>query len=452
MITKYFMPAEKAILIFALCILLLLHFHVPLVNGIPGIWEWNWRTPPLYSGYLVLLLFAIPNLIGLYWSLFKPDIPASAILAMFMLGLFVLQFAGIYLDIFDLNRIEEIIQSPFATSYHTDALRIADLKDWLTTFHTQELHLHSKTHPAGPILYHYLFITAFGQNIAPMAIGMSIAFLASLGIPAIWKLSSIYTEDRKTRLLCAALYSMTPGLVLFFPEFDQVYMALASVMLYAWIRAIHGSHGHIFYSALLLFLATSFAYNPLVLGTYYVLAATYFLYRSGDISTTLRWIGMVCIAHLLIIAGLYVLAFQAFGYNPLLAFISALSHQSELATILNRPHSIAIFYNLYDFVLGGGFITFSLCLVYALRISKQQDVLYNPANTLIIIGWLTIIITNITGLLNYETARVWLFMQPFLIIPAAITLQTFTNKNIIYIYLSSWLVLATIKANLVFIG
>jgi len=71
---------------------------------------------------------------------------------------------------------------------------------------------------------------------------------------------------------------------------------------------------------------------------------------------------------------------------------------------------------------------------------------------LVLIGWATIMVTNLSGLLSYETARVWLFLQPLFIVPASLILSHYRKNTIMLVLLAQWIILSTMKANLVFIS
>lgn len=432
--------------------LLLLHRQEPFVNGIDGIWAWPWIDQPVTQAFIYLSI-PLPLLsLCLYFIYSRPKLHPSITISLLTLCAIGFQILGIYSESAGFSKIESIVLSPFATSYYTDALAIDNLSAWISSFHAQELHLHSLTHPPGPILYHYIFIQIFGHEIAPYAAGISICILASLGVYMIYVFSSLWTDNKQEKLTAAALYTLIPGIILFFPEFDQVYPVLGMAMAYSWMRAINGSTHHLIASAICLAVALSFAYNLLLLGTFYALSGIYIIYESKDRYTASIDLAKRCILLISLVASAYIAIYYLTGYDAIKSFNSALINQVELKDIWDRPHSIALFLNLYDFILGGGILVLPLTIYYAMDLYKNRNAVGHKAISVTMIGWITILITNLSGLLDYETARVWLFLQPFILVPAAIMLANLNKHAIYIIFAIQWLILSSIKSSLTFIS
>jgi len=68
-----------------------------------------------------------------------------------------------------------------------------------------------------------------------------------------------------------------------------------------------------------------------------------------------------------------------------------------------------------------------------------------------LIGLATILTVDLTGVLRGETARVWLFLQPLLIVPAALELARFRGRWRTALFSMQWLILACLKAKMMFI-
>jgi hypothetical protein len=66
-------------------------------------------------------------------------------------------------------------------------------------------------------------------------------------------------------------------------------------------------------------------------------------------------------------------------------------------------------------------------------------------------GIITLIVVELTGVLDYEAQRVWLFLQPFVFVPAALQLARFSFREQRIVLIAQWLVLATIGRSVVFI-
>ena len=59
---------------------------------------------------------------------------------------------------------------------------------------------------------------------------------------------------------------------------------------------------------------------------------------------------------------------------------------------------------------------------------------------------------NLLGLLDMETARVWLFLQPLILVPAGIELSRISRAGQFAFFSVLWLLMASMKANMTFIG
>ena len=68
-----------------------------------------------------------------------------------------------------------------------------------------------------------------------------------------------------------------------------------------------------------------------------------------------------------------------------------------------------------------------------------------------LIGLATILTIDLTGVLRGEAARVWLFLQPLMIVPAALELSRFRGRWRMALFSMQWLILAGLKAKMLFI-
>ena len=70
---------------------------------------------------------------------------------------------------------------------------------------------------------------------------------------------------------------------------------------------------------------------------------------------------------------------------------------------------------------------------------------------LTLIGLVTILTIDLTGTLRGEAARVWLFLQPLVVVPVAMELYRFRWRWRIAIFSMQWLIVACVKAKMFFI-
>jgi hypothetical protein len=232
--------------------------------------------------------------------------------------------------------LEQVTKSQLDTSYYADALRLRVQPHWISTFQNQELYLHSSTHPIGPVLFYAVLIDWFGPEKTTIAAPILIAVMSSLTVFAMYFCSGVWTRKRGDRLLLCALWSICPAVGLIFPEFDQIYPALTMVML---ASAIHAIERDLRFGILMgtgLFVSTLFAYNLLVLGTFFVIIAAGYLWRKGwKRDAAYRVIGAVLLT-LLVFVGMHAAFSQATGYHPIASFQHALHTQKLIESILKK--------------------------------------------------------------------------------------------------------------------
>jgi hypothetical protein len=346
--------------------------------------------------------------------------------------------------------IRIVVESKWATSYYTEALAIGDVRVWLSSFNTRDLALHAATHPPGPILHYYLWLRLTGPTIAPYAGAATIGLAASLGIPVMYWFASLWTSDRAPRLMACALFAMLPALILFFPQYDQAYPVLAMLMILFWGKALEGDVRYAPMLGLVLFTATFFAYNLLTLGAPMALYALTPLGRAKwerpavlrVVSATLCALGTATLAHI-------VLAVST-GYDPLRSFAHALENMRGLNERLGRPYYACVFFDLYDFFLGGGVLTLPLLLVYLY--CGWHDGGQSRWPTMLTGACLvSILLVDATGLLRAETARVWLFLQPLAVVPAGLQLARLRVGERAALLGLLWVTLAVMKCKMMFI-
>jgi hypothetical protein len=420
--------------------------EVRYVNG-PDYWAWTWRTLPLLRT-AALLFFPLLALAYVHHRVESGD-NRGRLVWILVPVLLAFQLMAIQADPASFGMIRMLVTSPLVTGFFTDALRISDIGDWIAAFHTIPLEIHSASHPPGPILAYKVLIDSLGEYWASYAGGFLIAALASLGPAVMFQFSRLWTTDPRTRLLACLLYTLTPGVILFFPVGDQVYPILAMYMVLGWVYSLERSLSYAAFFGCVLFVSTMFAYNLLTLGAFFTL---YTIYRSCEPHSRIQWrrIGRAAVVAVLVFAGLHLLLHLATGYRPLLAFHQAVRNQEAIDAILRRPYAPALFFNVYDLFLAAGIAPFPLLVLY-LKDNARNFAQPPRELTLSCCGLLTIAIVNISGLLSAETARLWLFLQPFVVMPVALKLARMNRREVTCVLLAQWLVLVVLKAKMWFL-
>ena len=417
-------------------------------------WEWPWQDLGAFKMGLALLPpFVLISAI-LWWSEKRVSLGRPWLLVgLVALSNYLLQVLSVVADPRGFSRVQQIVISPLATSYYTVALDIQNLSEWLSTFHEASLVGHASTHPAGPIVFYYLFLKLFDPATAALVGGCVVGLMGSAGILIMYPFAGLWTADQRVRLLACSLYALVPSLTVFFPEFDQIYPILAMLLILFWVRALNPSSGDWrppFLFGAVLFLATFFAYNLLVVGAFLVYYGLYWLWRerwSRDAWATLFGAASI---KLIVFCFLYLALWAATGYDSPAAFFHALENQAEHARLMNRAYANFIVMDLYDFALGAGIIAVAILLIHVKKLLACLEA-FRIDIALTLIGLATILTVDLSGLLRGETARVWLFLQPLLVVPVALELSRVAWPWRLSLLAAHWWVLVCVKAKMSFV-
>jgi hypothetical protein len=424
------------------------------IKGVNGAWYWTWpwrRLKPLHTA-LWLALPMIPFVFAVRSIERRATIvrPVAGIVLLLMLAAFALQVCATLSLPQGIGHLQAIVESPRATSYYGDALGIASVSDWLANFHTARLGLHAATHPPGPTLYYTAWIALLGHPNAAPAGALMLGAIATLGIPLLYAFIGLWSDDRHARLVACAFYALVPAFVVFLPEFDQVYPVFALAIVIAWVRSLRGEPWFGVLAGAAFALATFFAFNLLVIGAFLALYAAYRLrLAAGHVA---EWRRLLLSTALL--CGTYVAIYGALwfatGYDLPHSFAHALSIQKTFMDATLRPWRATVVFDWYDFLLGSGILAAPLLLLFLRRAAAEfawrREDLVIP-----LIGLATIMIVDVSGLLPGENARVWMFMQPFVIAPAALETQRFDARGRALIFAAQWLVVLTMFCKMTFI-
>lgn len=412
-----------------------------------------WRWPPRDLGLLRTLAFFAPALLVFFFAwrdIERGEGGAARPLALLVVTSLAMQTLALYCGADGLPHLRAIVMSPSATSYFTDAQQIDGVMAWLRGFHTYELGLHSATHPPGPVLYYYAWQHLLPKSSAALAGGVTVGLVASLGVLAMHAFAGLWTDDRRTRLLACAMYALLPALAFFLPDLDQVYPIFAMLLALAWARALDGSRPHAVLFAAMLFVSTFFAYNLLVVGAFVALYAAYFLRREHASAGAWRRLGIAALTGAAGLVVPYLALWIAADYDPFRSLAHAIAEQNDLAVRLMRPWLSCLFTAPYDFFLGAGMVVLPLLALSVSRLFRELRI-ENRSLMLSAIALGTILVVDLSGLLRAETARVWLFLQPFAVVPAAIELLRFGPRGRLAVFAAQWLVAAVLFCRLVFV-
>jgi len=416
-------------------VLLVLIAKNSLILGTITEWSWGKTNVILGSGIFWFLALSILFLLFCYFALkekvrLKPLIIVGSIIFYLSFSLFIFSLDSHGEGFSYLSRL---VRHPGVTSYYNDAEHIKEVGTFLKTY-TQNIPsfgMHSQTHPPGPILFFYYIKTAvehISPNFNPATVaGFAIVLLSSLTILPLYFFVRLISNE-KAAVISILLYSIVPSVVLFTPEFDQVYPLFLMLILLTYLLGMK-SKNYLYFllSGLILAFATFFSFLyisvPVML---LILCGTLYPLRSSTAPVFYRIKNFV-LSNLILIAG-FVLPnlIYAFVFNSNIYSIyqgTMVFHQRFLATTTYRTW---VFFNLYDFAI---FLGIPLAIILIFALGKEIFNLINRAG-IDVAFWLftlTILILDLTGKNRGEVARIWIFLVPMAV--AAATSYIAKSKN-----------------------
>ena len=302
-----------------------------------------------------------------------------------------------------------------ATSYYVDAVALSNFPGWLAEFPSimPHLHLHSMTKAPGSILYYLAFIKTLGDSPRTALIaGITIAVISTLSIPACYLFLRELKLDESAAFLGACFLSLCPGYILFVPASDPFYPVLSCLVGLFWIRAVsRESVACSIATGIMTAAILVVSFNVLVFGSFLIGYTLLISERPFRIAAKQAAIAVLSCG--ILVGMFYFLA----GYDPIHTFESALTNQRALLAIHagERPYPATAWNDLLDFALGSGWISYLLAGLAIATCVKRGTRDGRSRLVLLAIGQLLFV--AIAALLPAETARVWNFMLPLLMIP-----------------------------------
>jgi hypothetical protein len=401
----------------AAVVVVLALLHAPGMNG-PAYWKWAWRRVDFLPVYTLLPLSAAPVFLAQFLRRSRPRERAIAV-ALLTLGTLTFRYASVFVQTrppsFEL--ISTIIRSEAATSYYTDALGLSRVDGWFgasdQVLRLPGLHLHTISKPPGPVLFFSAMIRTFGDTDLGIHVAAAImGLLAVLGVPATYLLLTRLTTSHEAAFCGASFLSLSPGFALFFPMFDPIYILLSCALIGSWSKAVDDDSN-------LAAIAMGVVLAVVCLVTFSVLVVGFFcaLYplvvRRTSVAKLCRRAALVFATAALTLAALWLVS----GYNAVATFQSAWANQHALLARYadQRPYPRTILFDLTDFGLGTGWISVPLAIFCCLGAKQHRAIALLAVAQLVLVA--------VLGLLQAETARVWNFMMPLLMIPVGMELS-----------------------------
>jgi hypothetical protein len=135
------------------------------------------------------------------------------------------------------------------------------------------------------------------------------------------------------------------------------------------------------------------------------------------------------------------------GYDPVATYRTASRLLAGYLVRTRRPYPIHVVFDVLDFALGSGWISFVLVAFFLLGDSR------GPASSrhVAFLALGQILVTAMLGIVPGETARTWTLMLPLLMIPVGLELARWSSGSRAAAYGGLWFVLVSIAQNMTFV-
>ena len=432
--------------------------HASWLNG-SWYWRWPWRdraSLPAVRWYAPMLPAALPIVMAWFVTTRSKWRTLLAI-ALLMLGVFAMKLVSVAFVTSPASfaQLAAIVRSPDATSYYSDAAALQDVQVPLAIYpeiiSLPSANLHTRSKPPGAVMYYLGFIHAygFGDRSAIIA-GIVLGALATLSIPATYWLAMRFAKDRSTALLCATLLAMCPGYLFHFPTFDATYPILAAALIGLWHLAITRDDWRLAIGVgVVLGIITFITYNLLVLGAVMIAGAVGLVSMSSTRRRMIQQIVLLAILALVCFVAFYVVLWIYTGFDPIATFRAALRNQNALLAqhADQRPYPATIWFDLVDFALGMGWIVLLPAMFGIARLNRERTAVLWPC----VFGVELPVLVAIIGVLQAETSRVWIFMLPMFLLPAAVELRRWSPAQRTLVFATLLMIALAVGHNMLFL-
>lgn len=435
------------------------HQHLFNVNS-QYYYTWNWRWIPSLTVYPVMLPLGIPFFLAQALYARRPSAIWVGLLMISALGLMI-GGACVQQTPPGWFRIADVIQSRWSTGYFAQAAALIHkgigARELLARYPVTLAHfyLHPREKPPGLLLIQIGIIRLLGPGqTGAMFSGLMIGVMASFSVLATYVFIAFFTGDRDAAFFGASYLTLCPAFLLFFPMYEQCFAILTVAVTILWALAL--MRNQLRYSAALgiaYAVAGFVTYLPGVIAIFLVGFALlrYFTdprCRFGQISVHLT----VSLASLI---ACYAVLWAATGFDPIATLRESIRQVYIVWDILfnvyhYRHHSLpwTFFTDLYDFALGSGWMSFVLAALYFRSAFGKAT---TPQFRVAILCALQFVMIALSGKLPTETARVWMFMLPMLMLPVGLELANWRSGARLAVYAALLLLTAEICQSMEFV-
>jgi hypothetical protein len=391
---------------------------------------------PVYALFSpkINFLWAIPLILGLFFlwlGLYQRFFQISAAKFLTILILFFIVFSisialtrdGAY------GLYETFMHSKL--DYHGDARKITNVGDFLKNYSelAPTLSQHGTIHPPGYALLHYLFIKLFGDNLLFLA--LSIIFLGALTIIPIYFLARKF--DAENARIATMLCVFAPAYVIFTATCVDIVFFLVVSLLFLSIFYSRNYWGWA-RSGAILALAIMFHFMSPLFG---IIAVAYSYLKNRNFKKTA--LEMLIFGSMPIF--IFLLMRITVGYDIIKNFFVALKLSDLQFIKLGVKTNYAspgyyVLYQLMSIIPFLIYLSWPVILNYIKEIrGRAHAILSDPQKILVVLGWVFLPVLLFAGIFMAETERLWIFLVPFFVLPAAKKIMSDEDRSAVFVLL-----------------
>lgn len=459
-------------LVTAGCLVAVANNSIPL--GVKGEWEWSYVPLTTYGRlWLPIIIFIGFLLISMYFLRINSVLHNKKKNEMFVLSILVFMAFLIEMGVFYLSRggflkLASKIRCPAATSYYTVAHGVTDIITFLGNYVSlmPTFPLHATTNPPGPIIFCWLIdkIPHFSGETVATVIGLLLPLTGCFTIFPLYYLGKeVY--GRKVGLYASIMYAVIPSMVLFTPEFDQMYTLFAvSVLYFFYIGLQRQRMAYAFVSGLVCSVGLFMSFCHLVL-LFMIGLLAFLLYINNKkimiethppFKLAIKFVkrSEKDLSFMFVIKSLFsfIAGLSTLFYGVLLLFNLNILEVYQQAMVFHKifvsgmTYSKWVFYNLYDFFI---FVGIPLSILFCGKlITELRNVLKSKSIKSLDFQFITFLLTltvlDVLGTNRGEVARIWMFLMPFVALSGASVLSEI-HGNLRYGFLLAMSILQFIQ-------
>lgn len=448
---------RKWILIFTAIFLTLLAFNaLPELRGGWG-WRWPYLSPKDWTPIVILVGLLISYVAGVlvlrYWQS-----PTWVSLVWAILGSVFL--TGGVLNIHDNPGFLLFTRtlSPVQTGASAVAVRVMEregvnqtLEDWPEFMREAETdYIHFTTSPPGQPLLHYWTAQGFekmgaiaepvsmalrpyqcsdleimrysrGELTSVGLVGMLMPLWAGLTVIPIFLTARTLTSDASAASGVSQWWPLIPSVLLFSPTWNTLYPLLVITALYFLVLALQkNQRDYSFAAGLVMSAATMLNLSLLPIFAIFglmTLGYWWFLRRGDTEKSSWNWPIEIGLWFGVGLSALWLVFWAYTGNSPFEIIRISLTEHRDIA---QKSYLAWVFLHPYDVLMFSGWPITGLALWGSWRVIQRhrEKSAYSLADLLTLAFWLTWLVVIISGSVQGETARIMIFLMPFLLLMA----------------------------------